>query len=193
LGRVCPEQAFESIDVRPFFNSAVWHLVQKKSKDPFVQWEHVRIARDNHPFERGLRKHLLDISEVGIQAKDGFRFGVIDKIPDLMGRIDGRDGDRYGTDALGPEIGDDKLGAIGNIEHDLVIDPQPQVVKGRGKTVDQLQDFLVRKLFAEIHDGGTVRVFFARPFESGYQRFIVFIHGPSPCSPKSLGLQPRRL
>ena len=164
----------------PFSNRAVRHLVEEKPEEPFVGGQHVDIGGDHRPLQTRVGKDLPDVAEVGVEAEDGFGTRVVDQISDLVRGVDGRDGHGNGPHLLRAEVPDQELGAVGEVEHDLVAAPYPQVVKGRGKDVDQSPGLPVGELLPEIDEGRLVGVLFTRPVKTGNDELSCTDHPDAP-------------
>ena len=77
--------------------------VECLAQEPLPQGQQLDHIGDDGPFQTGLIEHLFNVPEIGVQADNGVRTGVIHQIHQVCRRIDGTDGNRYHPDALHTE------------------------------------------------------------------------------------------
>jgi hypothetical protein len=182
------DEILEEINILTPFNDTVWNFIEEETNGTFPKRKKIDKICNNNPFQGGPGKDILYITEIGIQADDRLRTGVVDHIFDFERSVDGSYGHHYSPNFLNPEEGDDPLGRVGDIEHDFIAFSHSQVIQSRGKPINKVPQSGIGKLLAQIDDGRSIRIFFDHPLELGESQFG-FHHSKAPLQIEKLTLK----
>jgi hypothetical protein len=142
------------------------NFVEEKSYGSLPERKKVDEVGDDGPFQAGFWEYLFYVAEIGVQTDNGLGPRVIDHIFDFKGGINGRNGNDDPSDFLNSKKSDDPLHRIRDIDHHLVPFANPEPGQGGSKSIDQILQPSIRKVFTQIDDGRPIRIFFTHPFKS---------------------------
>jgi len=130
------EEALEPEDMSSGIEFSARYLVEGPSDQALPPGKKLGQVGDDHPFPFRFVKHLRNVAEVRIKAKDRFSSAIIAHILQIRGGINGRNGDGHRAEALQGKPGHHPLGAIREIENDLIALRDAQTTKAGGEMLD---------------------------------------------------------
>lgn len=153
-----PQQFAKRVDTGTVADPPGWYAIEHTTNRTFPPRKQVTQTADDDVAHRRPLTQGSHVAEVCIGTHDDLGLGVLHEKNELTGGVNRRYRNGHGTQVLEPEVCDDPLRTIGQVEQNAVPRPNPQPPDSSGESLHQFAKFVVAKLSSEKPEGYLVGV-----------------------------------